>query len=85
MIPRNVVTSGLIRSIGWRQMPYDNDPDKLGVLDVSLRDGNIYRYYDVPEAVYQAFFHAPSVGAAFTQLIRNVFPCAHIRVARKKG
>lgn len=77
--------STLVREIGWRQIPYDDDANALGVLDVALVCGNIYRYYDVPEAVYQVLRDAPSVGQLYGQLVRNVFPCAHIRVIRKAG
>ena len=60
-------------------MPYDHDDLKLGVLDVSLASGDLYRYYDVPENVYLAFIGAKSIGATFSNLIRNVFPCSHVK------
>lgn len=84
-LPRHLMQSTLVRDIGWRQIPYDNDPMELGVLEVGLTDGNLYRYYDVPKAVYEALLDAPSVGALFGQIVRNTFPYAHIRKIRKAG
>jgi hypothetical protein len=86
MIPRTPVQSTLLRSLGWVQIPYEDDPLNLGILDAHFMTGQLYRFYDVPQAVYQALLDAPSVGAAFNTMIRTAgFPTAKLRELRKAG
>ena len=40
-------------------------------LDLELAPGSVYRYFDVPEIVYQRFLRAPSLGAFFNVEIRD--------------
>lgn len=44
------------------------------VLDVGLRSGERYRYFNVPSACYQELMEADSKGVYFNQHIRNRFP-----------
>lgn len=79
-----LVDSGHIQSIGWVRIPYiASDADKptdLGVLDVSFKNGKIYRYYDVPRCIWLGILHAPSVGAAFNLSIKaSNYPTALVR------
>jgi len=44
---------------------------KKHVLEVRFRNGGLYRYYEVPRAVYQALMAAESLGAFMNQAIRG--------------
>ena len=48
------------------------------ILEVEFRRGTVYRYLDVPAAVYDALMLAPSIGRFFASSIRNHF--AYMRV-----
>lgn len=56
------VTSSNIRSIG-----YDR---QLANLEVEFTSGDVYRYFDVPEHLYQQFLHASSHGQFLNDYIR---------------
>ena len=43
-------------------------------LDLEFRSGATYRYFDVPEAVFQGLIAAESKGAYFNRNLRNRFP-----------
>lgn len=66
---REPVASSNIVSIG-----YDAGTETL---EVEFKDG-LYQYYNVPQAVYEAFMQAPSKGAFLHANIRNAFPCSRI-------
>jgi hypothetical protein len=51
---RTLVTSSNVVSVGY-------DPDSM-TLEVEFKDGPVYQYFDVPEAVYQELMRASSVG-----------------------
>ncbi|MBI4902343.1 MAG: KTSC domain-containing protein [Acidobacteria bacterium] len=44
---------------------------KSAILELQFRSGAVYRYYDVPVAVYQRLLEAPSKGVYFNQSIRG--------------
>lgn len=59
----------------------DYDPGTK-TLDVRFRDsGELYRYYDVPGRVYEAFRKAVSKGRFFNSHIRDRYDFAHISAA----
>jgi KTSC domain len=43
-------------------------------LDLTFRNGAVYRYFDVPRAVFHRLIAAESKGVSFNQTIRNRFP-----------
>ena len=49
------------------------------LLEVEFRDGAIYQYSAVPEAVYQVLIAADSKGAYFNRQIRNHFRYRRVR------
>ena len=63
---RQLVNSSSVFSIG-----YDAD---AAILEVELRDGELYRYFAVPSRVYQEFMAAQSKGQFFNDFIRPRFP-----------
>jgi hypothetical protein len=58
------VSSSNIVSIG-----YEND-----FLDVRFRDNRTYRYFHVPESVFQELMNAPSKGKYLDLRIKGHFP-----------
>ena len=50
-------------------------------MDLRFRDGDIYRYFDVPVQVYEAFRAAESKGRYFARHIRNRFRYEQVRYA----
>ena len=47
-----------------------------GVLEIRFRSGQLYRYFNVPEAAFQELLQASSKGRYFHRHIRNVYPYA---------
>ena len=56
------VSSSNIRSIG-----YDS---QSAILEVEFTSGDVYRYFDVPEHLYQQFLHTSSHGQFLNDYIR---------------
>jgi hypothetical protein len=53
-----------------------HDNDTLYVVFVS---GLVYRYFMVPQRVYEALLAAPSHGQYFNELVRDHFPSERLR------
>ena len=68
---RQPVSSSNIRSIG-----YDS---KSRTLEVEFHNGSIYRYFDVPESIYNALMSASSHGSFFHRHIKDRFQWTKIR------
>jgi hypothetical protein len=49
------------------------------ILELRFRSGAVYRYFDVPHAVYQSLLAAPSKGAYFNQNIRGRYRYQQMR------
>jgi ATP-dependent DNA helicase RecG len=64
-IKRTPVASANVASVG-----YDADKKRL---EIEFHDGEIYQYFEVPEAVYQELISSPSIGSYFLHNIRNNF------------
>jgi hypothetical protein len=62
---RERVSSSGIRSIGY-------DPDNR-ILEVELRHGGIYQYFQVPAEVHRSFVDAPSIGGYYTRFIKPTY------------
>jgi hypothetical protein len=43
------------------------------ILLVVFRDGSAYRYFGVPNAIFESFQTAPSKGAYFNHVIRSAY------------
>jgi hypothetical protein len=63
------VDSSSLDSVG-----YEKD-----VLEVSFRNGGLYRYFDVPEEMLVALMRAESKGQFFNRHIRGVYRCERLR------
>jgi hypothetical protein len=59
---RTPVTSHNVASVG-----YDRD---TMTLEVEFRNGSVYQYFDVPDAVYRELVSASSVGTYLSQNIK---------------
>jgi hypothetical protein len=66
---RYSVDSSNVASIGY-------DPATV-TLEVEFKNGSIYQYFDVPEAVFQEFINAPSKGK-FLATIKGSFRYAKV-------
>jgi hypothetical protein len=53
-------------------------------LYLRFRDGKIYRYFDVPVQVYDAFLAAESKGRYFAGHIRNVFRYERVEYVHRR-
>ena len=69
-IRRNPVSSTNVRSIG-----YD---ERSQTLEVEFQSGSVYRYFNVPKTIVDAFLAAPSKGQFLSSQIRNRFPYARV-------
>jgi hypothetical protein len=86
---------GVLKAVEWKAVnsslftavAYRADARQLYL---RFRDGNIYRYFDVPVQVYEAFLGAESTGRYFSRHIRNAFryelvPCLHRSTAHARA
>ena len=48
-------------------------------LEVEFRQGNIYRYFDVPMAAYRGLLAAKSLGAHLNCHIKPIYRCERVR------
>jgi hypothetical protein len=62
---RKPIDSSAIASVGY-------DPGRE-VLELEFRSGNVYRYFRVPEEVYQDLLRSPSKGRFFGSFIRGQY------------
>ena len=53
-------------------------------LYLRFRAGDIYRYFDFPAQVYEAFLSAESKGRYFSRHIRNAFRYERVRCAHRR-
>lgn len=82
-----VVSSNLV-SLGYRANE-DDDPTTAmrgcGRLEVEFANGSVYRYEDVPAALFLGLLEAPSIGAYFHRAIKcGGFVFAQLQPARAK-
>lgn len=64
-ISRVPVSSSSVASIGYAA--------EAQTLEVEFRSGAIYRYFDVPSELYEAFWSAESKGSYFNRAVRGQF------------
>lgn len=69
---RTAVTSSSLASIGY-------SPTQAA-LEVEFKHGAIYRYLDVPAAIFEAFVAAESKGTFFNQTVKDCY--SYQRVSR---
>jgi hypothetical protein len=72
--PSVPVRSSLLATAG-----YDSGQS---ILQLELRDGAVYQYFDVPEEIYHRLLAAESKGNYFNRYIRGHFRYALLRDAR---
>lgn len=63
IVDRETVQSSNLLSVG-----YDANSKTL---EIEFRNGSIYQYFDVPEAIYLALMNATSQGKFFHQFVRE--------------
>jgi hypothetical protein len=62
------VNSSHVAALGWLQVESDL---RAGTLAVEFKSGALFYYAPVPAQVYERLQAAPSIGSAFTELIRR--------------
>ncbi len=67
---RQPVTSSNVAEVGY-------DIDTM-TLEVAFKDGTVYQYFDVPEAVHQEMISSSSVGKFLNGQIKNNYRYAKI-------
>ena len=65
---RKPIDSSAIASIGYNAAKQE--------LEVEFQSGNVYRYFGVPEEVYEDLLRAPSKGRYFGSFIRGQYDSA---------
>lgn len=67
---RQSVTSSNVASVG-----YDLDSSTL---EVEFKDGSVYQYFDVPEAIYNGLIGASSVGGFLAAQVKGTYRFSRI-------
>ena len=70
-IKRNPIESSALAAVGYSQ--------RRRALEIEFRNGAIYRYLEVPPAVYHALLEAPSKARFYDQNIRRRYRSMHVR------
>lgn len=65
---RKPIDSSAIASVGY-------NPEREE-LEVEFRSGSVYRYFDVPQEIYEDLLQAPSKGRFFASFIRGQYDSA---------
>jgi hypothetical protein len=80
---------GVLKSLEWKTVEsslftsaaYRSDARQLYL---RFGDGDIYRYFDFPAQMYEAFLAAESKGGYFGRHIRNAFRYEQVRCAQQR-
>ncbi len=75
-IHREPVDSSALAAAGYSR--------RLHVLEIQFRDGLIYRYEEVPPALYRQLIAAESKARFYNNNIRGKFHCVRVRPARAR-
>lgn len=75
-IRRATIESSALTALGYSK--------NLRALEVEFRDGLIYRYLDVPPAVYRELLSADSRARFYNQQIRGRYRCLRVRPRRTR-
>jgi len=70
-IKRIPIASSALATVGYSQ--------RRRALEIEFRNGAIYRYLEVPPAVYHALLDAPSKARFYDQNIRHRYRSMHVR------
>jgi hypothetical protein len=49
------------------------------MLEIEFHSGSVYRYFDVPGAVFEELLAQDSLGAYFNTNIRDAYRCTRVR------
>src|SRR5262245_45072312 len=71
-----------IRSTNIKEVGYDVGSSTL---EVMFSDGGIYRYFGVPESIYDGLVRAPSAGQYFHRMIRDKYRFSECRSSRRRS
>ena len=71
---RDVIAFPLLKSQSVAIKSFDYDSQQQ-ILKIEFKNSSIYKYFDVPESIYEELKIAPSVGKYFNSKIREKFGC----------
>ena len=71
---RDVIAFPLLKSQSVAIKSFDYDSQQQ-ILKIEFKNSSIYKYFDVPESIYEELKIAPSVGKYFNSNIREKFGC----------
>jgi hypothetical protein len=74
-IKREPVQSTALASVGYSK--------RLRALEIEFRNGAIYRYLDIPPAIYHDLMNAPSKARFYDENIRRKFRSVHVKRQRE--
>jgi hypothetical protein len=75
-IPREPVESSAVAAIGYSK--------RLHALEIEFRDRLIYRYLEVPMAIYQQLMSADSKARYYNHNIRGKYHCLRVKQPRER-
>jgi hypothetical protein len=67
---RQIIISTGLKSVGYDAVAH--------VLEVELQSGPIFRYFDVPQSVYETLMSAPSKGRYFNDNVQGKYESRQI-------
>jgi hypothetical protein len=67
---RQPVESSVVRSVGYDQAER--------IMEIEFHNDRVYRYFVVPQSVYQQLLAAPSFGRYFNENVRDRYPSREI-------
>jgi hypothetical protein len=74
-IRRDPIESSGLAAVGYSK--------KLRALEIEFRDGLIYRYEQVPVAVYRGLMAAESKARYYNRNVRGKYHCVRVKLPRK--
>jgi lysyl-tRNA synthetase class 2 len=67
---REAVVSSVITSLGYER--------ETNTMEVEFKTGRVYRYFMIPEGVFQELLRSESIGRHFNKEIRDRYPSREV-------
>jgi hypothetical protein len=74
-----------IKSSMFSAINYNPDTAESGTMELTFKNGTVYRYANVPPEVYAEFMASESLGKFFAAMIRNVYRAERVDPADPEG
>ena len=88
MLARKLAVMSVVKAVEWQAVDssvfaFAAYRPEARQLYLKFQNGSIYRYFDCPGDVYEAFLAAESKGRYFSRCIRNSFRYEQVRLRRR--